>query len=109
MIPDGAGRGGTTTSSSSSIAAVTNASSTTKKSSAGTPSSISDHGSTSPASSSWHSNNVSKVMAPDTASATGTIEGVTGRPPVLVFMDCDEDSLSEYQCLLRKQIELFEA
>ncbi|CAJ1966259.1 unnamed protein product [Cylindrotheca closterium] len=29
--------------------------------------------------------------------------------PVVVFMDCDEESLSDYQCLLRKQIELFEA
>ena len=29
--------------------------------------------------------------------------------PVVVFMDCDEESLSEYQCQLRKQIELFEA
>lgn len=29
--------------------------------------------------------------------------------PVVVFMDCDEESLSDYQCILRKQIELFEA
>lgn len=34
---------------------------------------------------------------------------VTGRPPALLFMACDNDSLSEYQCLVRKQIELFEA
>lgn len=26
-----------------------------------------------------------------------------------LFMDCDEDSLSEYQCLIRQQMELFEA
>jgi hypothetical protein len=32
-----------------------------------------------------------------------------GHPPVIVYMDCDEESLSDYQCLLRKQIELFEA
>ena len=31
------------------------------------------------------------------------------REPVVLFMDCDEDSLSEYQCLIRKQMELFEA
>jgi hypothetical protein len=31
------------------------------------------------------------------------------REPVILFMECDEDSLSEYQCLIRKQIELFEA
>jgi hypothetical protein len=31
------------------------------------------------------------------------------REPVVLFMECDEDSLSEYQCLIRKQIELFEA
>ena len=29
--------------------------------------------------------------------------------PMVVYMECDEESLSEYQCLLRKQIELFEA
>ena len=29
--------------------------------------------------------------------------------PVVVYMECDEESLSDYQCLLRKQIELFEA
>mmetsp|Transcript_1225 Transcript_1225/g.2903 ORF Transcript_1225/g.2903 Transcript_1225/m.2903 type:complete len:389 (-) Transcript_1225:283-1449(-) len=31
------------------------------------------------------------------------------RDSIPLFMDCDEDSLSEYQCLIRKQIELFEA
>ena len=30
-------------------------------------------------------------------------------PAVITYMECDEESLSEYQCLLRKQIELFEA
>lgn len=34
---------------------------------------------------------------------------VSGRRPVLLHMACDHDSLSEYQCLVRKQIELFEA
>lgn len=31
------------------------------------------------------------------------------RNPIVLFMECDEDSLSEYQCLIRQQIELFEA
>ena len=35
--------------------------------------------------------------------------GATGRPPVVLYISCDDDSLSEYQCLVRKQIELFEA
>jgi hypothetical protein len=35
--------------------------------------------------------------------------GLTGRPPVVLYITCDDDSLSEYQCLVRKQIELFEA
>jgi hypothetical protein len=34
---------------------------------------------------------------------------VTGRPPSALYMTCDNDSLSEYQCVVRKQIELFEA
>jgi hypothetical protein len=34
---------------------------------------------------------------------------MTGRPPTVIYMSCDDDSLSEYQCLVRKQIELFEA
>lgn len=29
--------------------------------------------------------------------------------PRVMYMECDDESLSEYQCLLRKQIELFEA
>ncbi|CAJ1966611.1 unnamed protein product [Cylindrotheca closterium] len=32
-----------------------------------------------------------------------------GQSPIVMYMDCDDESLSEYQCLLRKQIELFEA
>jgi hypothetical protein len=34
---------------------------------------------------------------------------MTGRSPTIIYMSCDDDSLSEYQCLVRKQIELFEA
>jgi hypothetical protein len=33
----------------------------------------------------------------------------SGRPPIIIYMDCDDESLSDYQCVLRKQIELFEA
>jgi hypothetical protein len=40
-------------------------------------------------------------------STNGTFSGGCG--PVVVYMDCDEEALSDYQCLLRKQIELFEA
>ncbi|KAL7562784.1 hypothetical protein ACA910_020896 [Epithemia clementina (nom. ined.)] len=35
--------------------------------------------------------------------------GLTGRPPIVLYMTCDDDALSEYQCLVRKNIELFEA
>jgi len=39
-----------------------------------------------------------------------TIEpGMSGKSPVFLYMSCDEDSLSEYQCLVRQQIQLFEA
>ena len=31
------------------------------------------------------------------------------RRPITLYMECDMDSLSEYQCLIRQQIELFEA
>lgn len=34
---------------------------------------------------------------------------LTGRPSIPLYLSCDDDSLSEYQCLVRKQIELFEA
>ncbi|KAL3908967.1 MAG: hypothetical protein SGILL_008278 [Bacillariaceae sp.] len=36
-------------------------------------------------------------------------EKMSGRKPQPLYMSCDDDSLSEYQCLVRKQIELFEA
>jgi hypothetical protein len=35
--------------------------------------------------------------------------GISGRPPIQLYISCDDDSLSEYQCLVRKHIELFEA
>lgn len=34
---------------------------------------------------------------------------LTGRPPIPLWNDYDETALTEYQCVLRKQIELFEA
>lgn len=33
----------------------------------------------------------------------------TGRPPFVLYIACDDDSLSDYQCLVRRQIEVFEA
>lgn len=51
------------------------------------------------------------ATAPAGASAPQKSTSSTSQAslPVVVFMDCDEESLSDYQCLLRKQIELFEA
>eukprot|EP00934_Nitzschia_sp_Nitz4_P004461 Nitzschia sp. Nitz4//scaffold295_size27985//18074//19108//NITZ4_008163-RA/size27985-processed-gene-0.45-mRNA-1//1//CDS//3329546251//4451//frame0 len=37
------------------------------------------------------------------------VKAKSQRNPIALFMDCDEDSLSEYQCLIRQQMELFEA
>jgi len=34
---------------------------------------------------------------------------LTGRPPIQLYLSCNPDHLSEYQCLIRKNIELFEA
>jgi hypothetical protein len=34
---------------------------------------------------------------------------LTGRCPTMLYLSCDPENLSEYQCLIRKQIELFEA
>ena len=33
----------------------------------------------------------------------------TGRPPIQLYLTCDDDAMSQYQCFVRKQIELFEA
>jgi hypothetical protein len=43
------------------------------------------------------------------SSCVGPPAPAPRREPVVLFMECDEDSLSEYQCLIRKQIEIFEA
>lgn len=47
--------------------------------------------------------------ADDATTTPEDNSNLTGRRPMPVFMSCDEESLSEYQCLVRKQIELFEA
>ncbi|KAL3924238.1 MAG: hypothetical protein SGILL_001168 [Bacillariaceae sp.] len=46
-----------------------------------------------------------------TACFNGTIAPPTKpmRKPVSLYLECDMDSLSEYQCIIRQQIELFEA
>jgi len=51
----------------------------------------------------------SPVRAPSARDAAGAPVNKKSRSPIILYMDCDEDSLSEYQCILRKQIELFEA
>jgi hypothetical protein len=48
---------------------------------------------------------VSSNNSPD----AGPNNGISGRPPILLYLTCDNESLSEYQCLVRKQIEVFEA
>eukprot|EP00980_Cylindrotheca_fusiformis_P013452 scaffold3437_cov113-Cylindrotheca_fusiformis.AAC.19 len=51
------------------------------------------------------------ATAPATPSSDGPRQSPAGKStlPAVVFMECDEESLSDYQCLLRKQIEVFEA
>jgi hypothetical protein len=44
-----------------------------------------------------------------TAASLADQKGLTGRKPVILYMECDGESLSPYQCLVRKQIEVFEA
>jgi hypothetical protein len=44
---------------------------------------------------------IQQPAAPDVA--------VTNRPAMPIFMDCDKEVLTPYQCLLREHIELFEA
>lgn len=53
-------------------------------------------------------NSVTKPAASMSPSLAPINKNPPRRPKVL-FMDCDEDSLSEYQCLIRQQMELFEA
>jgi hypothetical protein len=41
--------------------------------------------------------------------ANATVPTLTGRPPIQLYLSCNPDHLSEFQCVIRKQIELFEA
>jgi hypothetical protein len=45
----------------------------------------------------------------DTNNKATSMGLLTGRNPVLLYMSCDDDSLSAYQCMVRRQIEIFEA
>jgi hypothetical protein len=51
----------------------------------------------------------SNETASRTTSTSVDLTTMKGRRPLSLFMSCDDESLSEYQCLVRKQIELFEA
>ena len=46
----------------------------------------------------------SEVQKPTTSNL-----GPTGRPPIPLYLSCNPDKLSEYQCLIRKEMEFFEA
>jgi hypothetical protein len=50
----------------------------------------------------------SSTMTLPSAVITPSDEDLTNRSAVPLYLDYDEQALSEYQCLLRKQIELFE-
>ena len=49
------------------------------------------------------------VDDPANNAPTSTTGMMTGRPPIQLYLSCNPDHLSEFQCLIRKQIELFEA
>ena len=51
---------------------------------------------------------VNADTAATTVVTTSNAE-LTGRPPVVLYMPCDDAVISQYQCLARKQMELFEA
>ena len=38
-----------------------------------------------------------------------SLKSVTGRPPIQLYMSCNPDHLSPYQCEIRRHVELFEA
>ena len=70
--------------------------------------------STSDISSSLHNRNDDSLVRMNRSSDTAIQQndkssGTSGRPPIQLYISCDDDSLSEYQCLVRKHIELFEA
>lgn len=57
--------------------------------------------------------NVSPVLSSTNAESPTTdstpVPAMTGRPGIPLYLSCNPDYLSEYQCLIRKNIELFEA
>jgi hypothetical protein len=55
------------------------------------------------------SSSASSAASIKKASAPATKTRTSGRAPVPIYLDYDEEVLTRYQCLLRKQIELFEA
>lgn len=62
----------------------------------------------------YGNNVVNRINQAPVTSAINALDSsnnnsVTGRPPIPLYLTCDDDSLSEYQCLVRKNIELFEA
>ena len=50
--------------------------------------------------------NASSSRQTSTSTLTPTM---TGRPPKLLYLSCNPDSLNDYQCLVRKNMEFFEA
>jgi hypothetical protein len=55
------------------------------------------------------SSTIDPIFPPTSLPVDGRGRGTTGRHPIVIFMVSDNDSLSPYQCLIRKQIEAFEA
>jgi hypothetical protein len=53
--------------------------------------------------------NSAPVTSASNSQGSSNSNAVTGRPPIPLYLTCDDDSLSEYQCLVRRHIELFEA
>jgi hypothetical protein len=47
------------------------------------------------------------LMTGSVTTTTTTL--MTGRPPIQLYLTCDVDTMSEYQCMIRRQIEFFEA
>jgi hypothetical protein len=55
------------------------------------------------------SNGTQQYQLPVLSSSSASAPLPSNRPSIPIYMDRDEENLTEYQCLLRKQIELFEA
>ena len=51
----------------------------------------------------------SSIMDLPAESMSQLMSSRTGRPPIPLYLTCDDDAMSPYQCFVRKQIELFEA